>query len=100
MSELEPTRTYSNRTDIDPATLAKQLRSIIGDGSIGWVMEPIQAGFLRDVADALDENAELRELVRDTLRNMHGCTFHHNCGSCDYDECVYEARARELGIEV
>ena len=46
------------------------------------------------------ENAKLRELVRDMLRNMHGCTFHHSCGSCDFDECIYEARARELGIEV
>ena len=45
------------------------------------------------------ENTKLRELVQDILRNMHGCTFHHSCGSCDFDECVYEMRIHELGIE-
>lgn len=42
---------------------------------------------------------ELRELVWDMLRNMHGCTFHHDCGSCGFDECIYEARARDLGVD-
>lgn len=51
------------------------------------------------VSGILDENAKLRELVRDMLRNMHGCTFHHDCGSCGFDECIYEARARELGVD-
>lgn len=50
-----------SRTDIDPATLAKALRGMAGDGSIEWVMEPIQASVLLDVADALDENVKLRE---------------------------------------
>ena len=116
-----------SRTDIDPAALAKALRQMAGDGSIEWVCEPMQTRVLLDVADLLDENDrlqeqldtaehnqtrnareyarlchendKLRELVRDMLRNMHGCTFHHSCGSCDYDECMYEKRARELGIE-
>lgn len=46
------------------------------------------------------ENARLRDLVRDMWRNMHGCTFHHSCGSCDFDECIYDKRVREMGIEV
>ena len=49
-----------SRTDIDPATLAKALRGMAGDGSIEWVRGPIQASVLLDVADALDENAKLR----------------------------------------
>ena len=61
MSELEPTRTYSNRTGLDPATLARSLRSMAGDGSIEWVCEPMQTRVLLDMADMLDENASLRE---------------------------------------
>lgn len=52
-----------------------------------------------DLKQLQAENAKLRELVRDMLRNMHGCTFHHDCGSCGFDECIYEARARELGVD-
>lgn len=56
---------------------------------------------LKNTNDALEaENAKMRELVRDVLRNMHGCTFHHSCGACDFDKCIYDARARELEIEV
>lgn len=51
-------------------------------------------------AELKTKNTKLRELARDMLRNMHGCTFHHNCGSCDFEECPYEVRARELEIEV
>lgn len=43
---------------------------------------------------------KLRELVRDMNRNMTGCKYHHSCGSCDFDECIYDDRMRELGIEV
>ena len=50
-----------SRTDLDPSTLARSLRRMAGDGSIEWVMEPIQASVLLDVADALAENAKLRE---------------------------------------
>lgn len=52
-----------SRTDIDPATLAKALRQMAGDGSIEWVRWPIQASVLLDVADALDENDRLRERI-------------------------------------
>ena len=45
----------------DAAALAKTLRNIIGDGNVGYVTQPIQAGFLRDVADALDENERLQQ---------------------------------------
>lgn len=55
---------------------------------------------LTRVGELEAENARLRELVRDMLRNIHGCTLHHSCGSCDFDECIYETRARELGIEM
>lgn len=50
-----------SRTDLDPATLTRMLRRMAGDGSVEWVMEPIQASVLLDVADMLDENAKLRE---------------------------------------
>ena len=50
-----------SRTDLDSSTLARSLRRLAGDGSIEWVMEPIQASVLLDVADALDENAKLRK---------------------------------------
>lgn len=50
-----------SRTDLDAETLARSLRAMAGDGSIEWVMEPMQASVLLDIADALDENAKLRE---------------------------------------
>ena len=50
-----------SRTDLDSSTLARSLRRLAGDGSIEWVMDPIQASVLLDVADALDENAKLRK---------------------------------------
>ena len=55
---------------------------------------------IHDIQALRLENAKLRELVRDMLRNMHGCNYHHSCGSCDFDECIYEVRMCELGIEV
>lgn len=73
-----------SRTDLDPSTLAKALRRMAGDGSVEWVMEPIQASVLLDVADALDENAKLRKLVEDTLPFME-----NNCAMCAYfGECT------------
>jgi Mg2+ and Co2+ transporter CorA len=39
-----------------------------GDGSIEWVMEPIQASVLLDVADALGENTKLREQMAEWKR--------------------------------
>lgn len=50
-----------SRTDLDPVTIARSLRRMAGNGSIEWVMEPMQASVLLDVADMLDENAKLRE---------------------------------------
>lgn len=52
-----------SRTDIDAITIANALRRMAGDGSIEWVMEPIQASVLLNVANLLDENAKLRERV-------------------------------------
>ena len=50
-----------SRTDISAESLAASLRRMAGDGSVEWVMEPIQAAVLLDIADALDENRRLRE---------------------------------------
>lgn len=46
------------------------------------------------------ENSKLRHLVDDVLHNIHGCKHDPDCGWCDLDECPYDKRARELGIEV
>ena len=59
-----------SRTDLDSSTLARSLRRLAGDGSIEWVMEPIQASVLLDIADLLDENAKLRELLQASLRDF------------------------------
>ena len=55
-----------------------------------------------------DENAKLRELVRDMWNGM--CGYAHDCRSCEHyelyegqrlvGECQYHARMRELGVEV
>lgn len=50
-------------TGLDAATLARSLRRMAGDGSVEWVMEPIQSSVLRDIADMLDENKKLREQI-------------------------------------
>lgn len=63
MSELGPTLTSSDRTGLDAHTLARSLRRMAGDGSVEWVMEPIQASVLLDIADMLAENAKLREQI-------------------------------------
>lgn len=42
--------------------------------------------------------AALEALVRDMRRDMHGCWYCHNCGSCDRDECMFEERMRGLGV--
>jgi transposase-like protein len=45
-----------------------------------------------------DENAELRELVRDMWRDgMCDCDEQYTCAECEYG---YHERMRELGIEV
>ena len=80
-----------SRTDLDATTLANRLRMRAGDGGIEWVSEPIQASVLLDIADMLDENAKLRELVRDIYVDMW------HCG--EWLE-PYEQRMQELGIEV
>lgn len=52
-----------SRTDIDAATLANYLRQMCGDGSVEWCYEPMQTSVLLDMADMLDEDAKLRELM-------------------------------------
>jgi hypothetical protein len=53
-----------------------------------------------DASKLEDENDKLQEALRNTVRSMNGCKFYHSYESCDFDECIYEVRARELGIEV
>lgn len=63
-----------SRTDLDAHTLARSLRRMAGDGSVEWVMEPIQASVLLDIADMLDENAELRETLKRRNRQFETMT--------------------------
>jgi hypothetical protein len=60
-------------SDMEPRakTLAKTLRQMAGDGSIEWLHESIRVDFLLDIANALDENEELRKLVQDTSKAAH-----------------------------
>lgn len=89
-----------SRTDLDPACLVKALRRMAGDGGMEWCCEPIRASVLLDVADLLDENAKLRELVL----TLYMCSEflcwrckHERGNTCDFDA---ENELRELGIEV
>jgi len=68
-----------SRTDLNPATLARSLRRMAGDGSIEWVMEPIQASVLLDIADLLDRTAP-RVIVADGDTDC--ATGHCECGGC------------------
>lgn len=74
-----------SRTNLDAAALAKSLRAIAGDGDIEWVCEPVRAGELLDIADMLDENAELRE----NMEAMEG-----------YDQMLRDERRRERELYV
>ena len=78
-----------SRTDLDAETLARSLRAMAGDGGIEWVMEPMQASVLLDIADALDESAKLRELVRDMFYAVH-----------PVDRETFLTNVAELGAEV
>jgi hypothetical protein len=51
----------------------------------------------RELADALDENAKLRELVC----NLYACARRTRCDGCPYagEPCDFEYDLRELGIE-
>ena len=87
-----------SRTGLSAADLAKQFRDECGDGSVEWVYTPIQTWVLLDAADMLDENAKLRELVRDMWRDgMCECDERGACAECEYH---FPDRMRELGIEV
>jgi hypothetical protein len=83
-----------SRTGLDAATLARSLRDRAGDGSIDWVNQPFQAAALLDIADMLDENAKLRELVRDIADHIK---YDDGFG---IDRGWMLDRMAELGIEV
>lgn len=91
-----------SRTDLDPATLANALRGMAGDGSMEWVMEPVQARVLLDVADALDENDQLRELARDIYGEYRYLRVRFHRTYVQHEERMrsIERRMRELGMEV
>lgn len=69
-----------SRTDLNPATLARSLRRMAGDGSMEWVMEPIQSSVLRDIADLLDDRTAPRVIVADGDTDC--ATGHCECGEC------------------
>lgn len=48
---------------------------------------------------SMDENAKLRELVRDMYRRFHGVVI-ENWSYSSEDFYTYEQRMRELGVEV
>lgn len=45
-----------------------------------------------------DRIAELESLVSDLRDNMHGCEYYHDCGFCEFEECVFEKRMAALGL--
>ena len=84
-----------SRTELDAKTLANMLKRMAGDGSIEWVMEPIQATVLLDIADMLDASVPFLELKR----HMEVCENHEGpCSECeyideykrDYNSCDFE----------
>lgn len=93
-----------SRTGLDAETLARSLRARAGDGSIEWVCEPIQTSVLLDIADMLDENAELRELVcwmYDRMDESCAVQYPYAPAPISYDRLMQAcARARELGVGV
>ena len=84
-----------NRTGLDTSALSRMLRRVAGGDSIEWVVEPIQASVLLDIADSLDENAKLRELCADLYAEM--ITY---SDAPNYNASVWAPKLRELGIEV
>jgi hypothetical protein len=95
-----------SRTGLDAATLARSLRDRAGDGSIEWVSQPIQASVLLDVADMLDENDRLREMVP-KMAGALGVGTGWCYSTCSHEfmcdplkECPIEKAMTELGIEV
>ena len=111
-----------SRTGLHPADIAESFRDRCGDGSMEWVYTPMHAWVLLDAADMLDENdrlrnefrkmdewhskellaavdnnAKLRELVRDMWEEgMCECGSRGKCENCIYD---YPTRMRELGVD-
>lgn len=91
-----------SRTDISAASLADYLRRKAGDGSMEWCYEPMQTSVLLDMADMLDENDKLRELVRNLLRvipaDVTGVVIGANTDHPTYYK--FDEAFRELGMEV
>ena len=108
-----------SRTDLGPSTIARHLRRMAGDGSVEWVMEPIQASVLLDIADMLEDNAKLQasnEVIAEDhaalceqnakLRELAGDVWHlftehgavHPCDLPAVD--AVRDRLRELGVEM
>lgn len=88
-----------SRTDIDAATFADYLRQMCGDGSVEWSYEPMQTSVLLDIADMLDENAKLRELVAHLMyvkpRDVSGIV--HDGKMLRFDDLLAEVGMRWEG---
>ena len=68
-----------------------------GESAARWYSDKLREAH-RTERKLLDENAKLRELVRDMWHEgMCECGSRGKCASCEYD---YPTRMRELGIEV
>lgn len=91
----------------DMSENVRMLRCMAGDGSVEWVMEPIRASTLREIADALDENEKLRELLvgayedMDAWQKVIASSDQWGYGKGCLDRlCELRDAMRELGIEV
>ena len=68
-----------------------------GESAARWYSDKLREAH-RTERKLLDENAKLRELVRDMWHEgMCECGSRGKCASCEYD---YPTRMRDLGIEV
>ena len=90
-----------NRTGLSAADIAKSFRDMAGDGSMEWVTGPTHVWVLLDAADMLDENAKLRELVRDMFRDFADADYElkRDHGRTFMAATRYAPRMRELGVE-
>ncbi|MBR3313875.1 MAG: hypothetical protein IKG18_07025 [Atopobiaceae bacterium] len=91
-----------SRTGLSPADIAESFRDRCGDGSVEWTYTPTQTWVLLDAADMLDENAKLRELVRDMFRDFANADneLKREQGRTFMAVTRYAPRMRELGVEV
>lgn len=90
-----------SRTGLSAADIAESFRDRCGDGSVEWTYTPMQTWLLLDAADMLDENAKLRELVRDMFRDFANADneLKREQGRTFMAVTRYAPRMRELGVD-